>query len=239
VHVLGKGRKRRAIPLDGEILRMLERYAPPAGVPHLFGRPSDLQRRLAPYAVEQRIPRLARRAGIVELRVTPHVLRHTFGSLMLAADPTALIPTRDLMGHESVETTNKYAHTREEARRLALASMQELRSRLHDWPAFVVKQTINKRAYCNTRIKIGVRKTQPHAPAALLDIMRHVFGLSMHTYQLHVQWTFNDDAIKSLAYVHAHWYFVFEIDEHVLAYRKWSLDTDQHAIIAQVDDACS
>ena len=56
-------------------------------------------------------------------------LRHTFGSLMLAADPNALIPTRDLMGHESVETTNKYAHTREEARRLALISMHELRNR--------------------------------------------------------------------------------------------------------------
>jgi integrase/recombinase XerC len=129
VHVLGKGRKRRAVPLAPEILEVFEQYVPPHGVRHLFGRPRDAARRLAPYAVEQRIPRLARRAGILELRVTPHVLRHTFGSLMLAADPNALIPTRDLMGHESVETTNKYAHTREEARRLALLSMQELRGR--------------------------------------------------------------------------------------------------------------
>lgn len=129
VHVLGKGRKRRTVPLAPEILEALSTYSSPRGVRHLFGRPSDPSRRLAPYAVEQRIPRLARRAGIVELRVTPHVLRHTFGSLMLAADPTALIPTRDLMGHESVETTNKYAHTREEARRIALASMHELRRR--------------------------------------------------------------------------------------------------------------
>ena len=129
VHVLGKGRKRRAVPLAPEILEALAQYQPPREGSHLFGRPTEPGRRLAPYAVEQRIPRLARRAGILELRVTPHVLRHTFGSLMLAADPTALIPTRDLMGHESVETTNKYAHTREEARRLALLSMQELRSR--------------------------------------------------------------------------------------------------------------
>lgn len=129
VHVLGKGRKRRAVPLAPEILDALEDFQPPREGRHLFGRPTDPARRLAPYAVEQRIPRLARRAGILELRVTPHVLRHTFGSLMLAADPTALIPTRDLMGHESVETTNKYAHTREEARRLALISMHELRGR--------------------------------------------------------------------------------------------------------------
>lgn len=129
VHVIGKGRKRRAVPLAPEILAALEAYQPPREGRHLFGRPTDPARRLAPYVVEQRIPRLAQRAGIHELRVTPHVLRHTFGSLMLAADPTALIPTRDLMGHESVETTNKYAHTREEARRLALLSMQELRSR--------------------------------------------------------------------------------------------------------------
>ncbi|MEO6867656.1 MAG: tyrosine-type recombinase/integrase [Gaiellales bacterium] len=129
VHVLGKGRKRRTVPLAPEILETLADYESPRGGRHLFGRPTEPGRRLAPYAVEQRIPRLARRAGIHELRVTPHVLRHTFGSLMLAADPTALIPTRDLMGHESVETTNKYAHTREEARRLALLSMHELRAR--------------------------------------------------------------------------------------------------------------
>jgi integrase len=129
VQVLGKGRKRRAVPLAPEILDVLAEYQPPRQGRHLFGRPTEPERRIAPYAVEQRIPRLARRAGIVELRVTPHVLRHTFGSLMLAADPNALIPTRDLMGHESVETTNKYAHTREEARRLALISMHELRSR--------------------------------------------------------------------------------------------------------------
>lgn len=129
VHVLGKGRKRRTVPLAPELLDTLAEYSPPRGMRHLFGRPTDPSRRLAPYAIEQRVPRLARCAGILELRVTPHVLRHTFGSLMLAADPTALIPTRDLMGHESVETTNKYAHTREEARRLALQSMHELRHR--------------------------------------------------------------------------------------------------------------
>ena len=132
VHVVGKGRKRRAVPLAPELREALAAYQPPREGRHLFGRPTDPARRLAPYAVEQRIPRLARRAGILELRVTPHVLRHTFGSLMLAADPTALVPTRDLMGHESVETTNKYAHTREEARRLALLSMDELRSRADD-----------------------------------------------------------------------------------------------------------
>jgi integrase len=117
------------VPLAPDILELLDEYLAPAGVRHLFGRPTDPGRRLAPYSVEQRIPRLARSAGILELRVTPHVLRHTFGSLMLAADPAALVPTRDLMGHESVETTNKYAHTREEARRMALTSMHELRSK--------------------------------------------------------------------------------------------------------------
>ncbi len=132
VSVLGKGRKRRSVPLAPEILEALEGYEPPARGTHMFGRPSEPERRIATYAIEQRVPRLARRAGIFELRVTPHVLRHTFGSLMLAADPNALIPTRDLMGHESVETTNKYAHTRDEARRLALASLGAMRRRERD-----------------------------------------------------------------------------------------------------------
>ena len=127
---LGDARGTVAIrmPLHPVAIELLERYRPP-GRTHLFGMPRDPARRLTTNAVEQRIPRLARAAGIVELLVTPHVLRHTFGSLMLLADPTALVPTRDLMGHESVETTNKYAHTREAERRLALASMHELRRR--------------------------------------------------------------------------------------------------------------
>jgi integrase len=129
VTVLGKGRKRRTVPLAPEIQSALEQYQPPEGNRHLFGSIRDPKRRLAPASVEQRIPRLATWAGIFEPRVTPHVLRHTFGSLMLAADPTALIPTRDLMGHESVETTNKYAHTRDADRRLALSSMNEMRNR--------------------------------------------------------------------------------------------------------------
>lgn len=129
VTIIGKGRKQRSVPLVTEILEGLKLYRPPNPGPHLFALPTDIERRVTPNSIEQRIPRLAQRAGIHELRVTPHVLRHTFGSLMLAADPSALIPTRDLMGHSSIETTNKYAHTREEARRLALASFQESRRR--------------------------------------------------------------------------------------------------------------
>lgn len=127
--VLGKGRKRRTVPLGDEVLTALEAYVPPKPGPHLFGSIRNPGVRLKPASLEQRVPRLAQLAGIHSPRVTPHVLRHTFGSLMLAADPTALIPTRDLMGHESVETTNKYAHTREADRRLALSSMAELRRR--------------------------------------------------------------------------------------------------------------
>lgn len=127
IHVLGKGRKRRAVPLAPDILEQLDAFHAPSGCKHLFGSPRDPKRRITQNAVQQRVPLLARRAGILELRVTPHVLRHTFGSMMLTSDPTALVPTRDLMGHESVETTNKYAHTREEARRMALTSMLEAR----------------------------------------------------------------------------------------------------------------
>lgn len=129
VTVFGKGRKRRTVPLSDDIMTALGEYKFPEEGKHLFSAPRNPTKRISANAIEQRIPRLARYAGIFELRVTPHTLRHTFGSLMLAADPTALVPTRDLMGHESIETTNKYAHTRDEARRLALASFQELRSK--------------------------------------------------------------------------------------------------------------
>lgn len=54
-------------------------------------------------------------AGMEHVRL--HDLRHSYGS-MLASDPTVpLIAIRDVMGHKSIQTTNKYVHIREAALR--------------------------------------------------------------------------------------------------------------------------
>ena len=51
----------------------------------------------------------ARKAGI-DKRVVPHLLRHTCGTL-LVAEGVDIVTVQELLGHESIRTTQIYSHT--------------------------------------------------------------------------------------------------------------------------------
>jgi integrase/recombinase XerD len=121
IRVLGKGRKERIGLLGRPAIAALEAYLESAR-PALEARrsrtgrarPSDaifLNSGGAPIGVRglrYRIDRLCRRAGLPE-GVSPHTLRHSFATHLLDGGADLRV-VQELLGHESLATTQVYTH---------------------------------------------------------------------------------------------------------------------------------
>ncbi len=112
VHVLGKGRKARLVPVGRMALRALEQWLTerpgraPAGEQALFVGRSG--RRLGRRAVELRVVYWARRQGLAA-HVYPHLFRHSFASHLLESG-AELRGVQELLGHADIATTQIYTH---------------------------------------------------------------------------------------------------------------------------------
>jgi integrase/recombinase XerC len=108
-HVLGKGSKRRTVPVGASALRALQQWLDlrpqlPAGDLALFiGRQG---RRMSSQAVWQRVRRRSLQAGLAA-PVHPHMLRHSFASHLLQSS-SDLRAVQELLGHASITTTQVY-----------------------------------------------------------------------------------------------------------------------------------
>jgi integrase/recombinase XerC len=110
-HVLGKGSKRRSVPVGSkaaealaEWLRLRDAAPWAATQPALFtGRHGT---RLTPQAVWQRLKRRSQLAGLAT-PVHPHMLRHSFASHVLQSSGD-LRAVQELLGHANITTTQVY-----------------------------------------------------------------------------------------------------------------------------------
>ena len=112
-HVLGKGSKRRVVPVGSAALRALQAWLAlrsqacvPAGSPEpalFIGRRGA---RLTTQSVWVRLRERARQAGLTT-SVHPHVLRHSFASHLLQSSGD-LRAVQELLGHASIATTQIY-----------------------------------------------------------------------------------------------------------------------------------
>jgi len=111
-----KGGKRREVPLIPDVRDAIQDYlAVRPQVPEQALLLSSRLKRIGDNGIYRVVRRLGIRAGV---EVTLHVLRHCFGR-HLHAQGVPLADIATLMGHESIQTTLRYAQpTRRELRRL-------------------------------------------------------------------------------------------------------------------------
>ena len=108
-HVLGKGSKRRSVPVGRAALAALERWlaqrtAWTGDDPALFI--GSRGQRLTPQHIRVRLKRRSQLAGLAT-PVHPHMLRHSFASHVLQSSGD-LRAVQELLGHASISTTQVY-----------------------------------------------------------------------------------------------------------------------------------
>jgi len=112
VHLIGKGKKARIVPVGRKAIEAIDAW--------LRERPAMAKvgefavfvgrngRRIGPRAVQTRVAYWARRQGL-GVHVHPHLFRHSFASHLLESSQE-LRGVQELLGHADIATTQIYTH---------------------------------------------------------------------------------------------------------------------------------
>jgi integrase/recombinase XerD len=125
VRVHGKGRKDRVCPLWRSTTALLKRYIARwklGAESRLFcnGRRRPLTTSGVSYILKMHFEAAKKKHPILRNRkITPHVMRHSCACALLQSG-VDLVTVRDLLGHESVRTTNRYTRANMKTKRQAL-----------------------------------------------------------------------------------------------------------------------
>ena len=112
-HVLGKGEKRRSVPVGGAALAALDAWLSVRGASvvrsadgHKALFISQRGTRLTPQHIRVRLKQRSQQAGLAT-PVHPHMLRHSFASHVLQSSGD-LRAVQELLGHANITTTQVY-----------------------------------------------------------------------------------------------------------------------------------
>lgn len=129
IKIIGKGRKARIIPLSREQVELLRSYIEENSTTlstyssPLFqnSRGTKLTREGIAYILK-RYARMARKisSALIPERLSPHSLRHSRAMHLLQDGITHIVDLRDILGHESIQTTSIYARADSKSKREAL-----------------------------------------------------------------------------------------------------------------------
>ena len=122
--VVGKGNKERTIYLNDVCVRVIEDYlatrqdAKPGHENALFI--SNRKTRFTQRGVQHMVDKYLNEAGLAGNHFSPHKLRHTAATLMYQYGHVDIRALQELLGHESVSTTQIYTHINKEQLRDAV-----------------------------------------------------------------------------------------------------------------------
>lgn len=127
--VIGKGNKERTIYLNKACIHAIQAYIkvrPIEGIKHdqkasnkalfLSKRKERISKRTVQYIVEKEL----RKAGLDTSKYSTHKLRHTAATLMYQYGNVDIRALQELLGHESISTTEIYTHVSNEQVRNAV-----------------------------------------------------------------------------------------------------------------------
>lgn len=120
LRIRGKGKKERLVPLGSHALASIRHYRDillgderftPNGAADRIGRPLFINKhggRLSSRSVRRKLDKYLRQVGL-DPTISPHTLRHSFATHLLdnGAD---LRSVQELLGHQSLSTTQAYTH---------------------------------------------------------------------------------------------------------------------------------
>lgn len=125
IRILGKGSKERLVYLNDACLQALQHYRKArSALPNLVDKDAlfvskRTGKRLTARRVEQIVARCLQSAGLSGRGFSPHKLRHTAATLMYQGG-VDMLALKEILGHESVSTTQIYTHINQQQLREAV-----------------------------------------------------------------------------------------------------------------------
>lgn len=112
--VIGKGDKERSVPLNNACINALEDYRKVRPNNAVKDRNalflSERKQRISKESVQKIVKKYIKAAGLDPERYSTHKLRHTAATLMYKYGNVDIRALQELLGHESIATTQIYTH---------------------------------------------------------------------------------------------------------------------------------
>ncbi len=113
LRLFGKGRKERIVYLNDACISALNSYLPVRMAVNTPDKALFLSRRstrISTRRVQQIVEKCLKTAGLSNLGISTHKLRHTAATLMYQYGNVDTLVIKDILGHESLATTEIYTH---------------------------------------------------------------------------------------------------------------------------------